>query len=33
VIQDEFDVELKGDDMENVGTAGEVVDLVVERAS
>jgi acyl carrier protein len=33
VIQDEFDVELKGDDMKNVGTAGEVVDLVVERAS
>jgi len=33
VIQDQFDVELKGDDMKNVGTVGEVVDLVVERAS
>jgi acyl carrier protein len=33
VIQDQFEVELKGDDMKNVGTVGEVVSLVVERAS
>jgi acyl carrier protein len=33
VIQDQFEVELKGDDMRNVGTVGEVVSLVVERAS
>ena len=33
VIQDQFGVELKGDDMKNVGTVGEVVSLVVERAS
>ena len=33
VIQDEFGVEIKGDDMKNVGTVGEVVALVVERAS
>jgi acyl carrier protein len=33
VIQDQFEVELKGDDMRNVRTVGEVVSLVVERAS
>jgi acyl carrier protein len=33
VIQDQFGVEIKGDDMKNVGTVGEVVALVVERAS
>lgn len=33
VIEDRFGVEIKGDDMKNVGTVGEVVALVVERAS
>ena len=33
VIEEQFGVELKGDDMKNVGTVGEVVRLVVERAS
>jgi len=33
VIHDRFGVEFKGDDMEKLGTVGEVVDLVVERAS
>jgi acyl carrier protein len=33
VIQDQFGVEIKGDDMKNLGTVGEVVALVVERAS
>jgi acyl carrier protein len=33
VIEDRFGVEIKGDDMKNVGTVGEVVTLVVERAS
>jgi acyl carrier protein len=33
VVQDQFGVEIKADDMKNVGTVGEVVALVVERAS
>lgn len=33
VIQDQFGVEIKGDDTKHVGTVGEVVALVVERAS
>jgi acyl carrier protein len=33
VIQDQFGVEIKGDDMKKVGTVGEVVALVVERAA
>ena len=33
VIQDQFGVEIKGDDMKKVGTVGEVVTLVVERAA
>jgi acyl carrier protein len=33
VIQDQFGVEIKADDMKSVGTVGEIVALVVERAS
>lgn len=33
VIQDQFGVEIKGDDMKNLSTVGEVVALVVERAA
>lgn len=33
VIQDQFGAEIKGDDMKKVGTVGEVVALVVERAA
>jgi acyl carrier protein len=33
VIHDRFGVEIKGDDMEDLGTVGEVVDLVIARAS
>jgi acyl carrier protein len=33
VVQDQFGVEIKADDMKNVWTVGEVVALVVERAS
>jgi acyl carrier protein len=33
VIQDQFGVEVKADDMKSVGTVGEIVALVVERAS
>jgi acyl carrier protein len=33
VIQDQFGVEIKGDDMKKVGTVGEVVALVAERAA
>ena len=33
VIQEHFGVELKGDDMEKLETVGQVVDLVIERAS
>lgn len=33
VIQDQFGVEIKGDDMKDLSTVGEVVALVVERAA
>lgn len=33
VIDDQFGVAIKGDDMEDLGTVGEVVDLVIVRAS
>jgi acyl carrier protein len=33
VIQDQFGVEIKADDLKSVGTVGEIVALVVERAS
>lgn len=33
VIHDQFGVEIKGDDMKKVGTVGEVVALVTERAA
>lgn len=33
VIQDEFGVEIKDDDMKDMSTVGEVVALVVERVS
>jgi acyl carrier protein len=33
VIQDEFGVEIKGDDMKELSTVGQVVTLVVERVS
>ena len=33
VIQDQFGVEIKADDMKSVGTVGEIAALVVERAS
>lgn len=33
VIQDEFGVEIKGDDMKQLSTVGQVVALVVERVS
>lgn len=33
VIQDQFDVEIKGDDMKELRTVGDVVALVVERAA
>jgi acyl carrier protein len=33
VIEERFGVELKGDDMEKLETVGQVVDLVIERAS
>lgn len=32
VIEDQFGVQIKGDDMKDLSTVGEVVDLVVERA-
>ena len=33
VIDDQFGVEIKGDDMEDLRTVGEVVDLVIERTT
>lgn len=33
VIEDEFRVELKGDDVKDLRTLGEAIDLVVSRAS
>jgi acyl carrier protein len=33
VIEDEFGVELKGDDAQNLKTVGDAIDLVVARAS
>jgi acyl carrier protein len=33
VIEDEFGVELKGEDMKDLRTVGQVIDLVVARAS
>jgi acyl carrier protein len=33
VIQDQYGVEIKADDMKSAGTVGEIVALVVERAS
>ena len=33
IIEDEFGVELKGDDVKDVKTVGEVIDLVVAKAS
>jgi acyl carrier protein len=33
IVEDEFGVELKGDDVKDVKTVGEVIDLVVSKAS
>ena len=33
IIEDEFDVELEGDDVKDLKTVGEVIDLVVARSS
>lgn len=33
IIEDEFGVELVGDDLQNVDTVGDVIDLVVAKAS
>jgi acyl carrier protein len=33
IVEDEFGVELKGDDVKDVKTVGEVIDLVVAKAS
>jgi len=33
VIEDEFGVELQGEDVKDLRTVGEVIDLVVQRAS
>jgi acyl carrier protein len=33
VIQEEFGVELKGEDVENLKTVGDAIDMVVARAS
>jgi acyl carrier protein len=33
IVEDEFGVELQGEDVKDLRTVGEVVDLVVERAS
>ena len=32
IVEDEFGVELKGDDVKDVKTVGEVIDLVVSKA-
>jgi acyl carrier protein len=33
IVEDEFGVELEGDDIKDLKTVGEVVDLVVARSS
>jgi len=33
IVEDEYGVELKGDDVKDVKTVGEVIDLVVAKAS
>jgi acyl carrier protein len=33
IVEDEFGVELKGDDVKDVKTVGEVIDLVVSKSS
>jgi acyl carrier protein len=33
IVEDEFGVELRGDDVKDVKTVGEVIDLVVSKAS
>jgi acyl carrier protein len=33
IVEDEYGVELKGDDVKDVKTVGEVIDLVVSKAS
>ena len=33
IVEDEFGVELRGDDVKDVKTVGEVIDLVVAKAS
>jgi acyl carrier protein len=33
IVEDEFGVELEGDDLKDLNTVGEVVDLVVARSS
>jgi len=33
IVEDEYGVELKGDDVKDVKTVGEVIDLVVTKAS
>lgn len=33
IVEDEFGVELKGDDVKDVKTVGEVIDLVVSKAA
>ena len=33
VVEEEFGVEIKGEDVEKLNTVGDVVDLVVQRAS
>jgi acyl carrier protein len=33
IVEDEYGVQIKGEDMENLKTVGQAVDLVVDRAS